>query len=190
MLASKRRKITVLLITVALIWGVYLFEIVFQIDLSSYGIRPRVASGLMGIVFAPFLHGSFFHLLSNTVPLLVLCTLMIVFYEEETLEVVLTVALLGGALTWLLALGDGIHIGASGVIFGLAGFIVCAGILTRRLVALLLGVVILLGYGLPLLWGLVPIREQVSYSGHWYGLFAGIAIAFLYAKTLRLKRDI
>ena len=187
MLATKRQKITVLLVTVVLLWAVYLFGAVFQVDLSSHGIRPRALNGLMGIVFAPFLHGSFFHLLSNTVPLLLLCTLMIVFYEQETLEVVLTVTVMGGALTWLLAFGEGVHIGASGVIFGLAGFIICAGILTKRIVALLLSVAIALGYVLPLLWGLIPIREHVSYAGHWYGLLAGALTAFLYAKTL--KRD-
>jgi len=142
---------------------------------SQYGIIPRTKSGLPGIFCAPFLHASFPHLLANTIPLLVLGS--IIAWRSTAAFVWITIGgtLLGGTLTWLAA-RNACHIGASGLIFCYFGYILAFAWFQRTVLNILLAVVCIFLYG-GALWGLSPLQTGVSWEGHAAGLFAGVTLA-------------
>jgi len=169
---------------VLLIWIVFWAEQSFGINFRSWGIRPRSLIGLRGIIFSPFLHGSTSHLLSNSLPLLVLSMVLLYFYRGISFQVLIVGGLLTGFFTWLIGRGGSVHIGASGIIYLMAGFLFFKGIWSRnaRLIAVSLVVVFLYG---SLIWGVFPMKEKVSWEGHLSGLVSGILCA-LYYKNYKL----
>jgi len=128
------------LAAVLIIWLVYWFEIQLDTDFSSWGILPRNIIGLRGVIFSPFIHGDGLHLLHNTLPLLVLSTSLFYFYDAISFKVLCYGALLTGVLTWVIG-RESYHIGASGVIYLLFGFLSLKGLVSRhfRLLALIMG---------------------------------------------------
>lgn len=176
------QELKVILGIVGVIWGVYLLECLFP-GLISYGLVPRNARGLIGIVTMPFLHGSFAHLMSNTVPLLVLLALM-AGSRTDSLKTTAEIALLGGSLLWVFG-RPSVHVGASGLIYGLSAFLICAGIFEKRLMAVAVAVFVFLIFGTSLLWGMLPsFTTNVSWEGHALGAVAGVMIAFWQSKKL------
>lgn len=163
------------LISVLLIWTVYLMELRFHTNLNAYGVYPRTIEGLRGIIFSPFIHASLEHLYNNTIPLAILMAALFYFYKKVALRVLLIGILFSGVITW--AIGrPSYHIGASGVIYLLASFIFFKGIFTKyyRLVALSLMVVFIYG---SLLWYIFPIKDGISWEGHLGGFLTGLALA-------------
>jgi membrane associated rhomboid family serine protease len=149
-------------------------SVVLDDRLQGGGIHPRRLDGLDGILWAPFLHGGWDHLISNTVPFVILGLLVAGHGRRAWLLATAAVALGGGLLTWLLA-RSGNHVGASGVIFGYIGFLLGAALIRRTLRALLLaGVAMLLYSGFWL--GFVP-RNGISWEGHLFGAVAGFLAA-------------
>lgn len=164
------------LLAVITIWAVFWMELRFQVNLNQYGIYPQKVSGLMGIVFSPFIHGSAEHLYNNTIPLAVLTAALFYFYRNIAFQVLLVGIVVSGFFTW--AIGrPSYHIGASGVIYLLASFIFFKGIFTKhyRLVALSLIVVFIYG---GMLWYVFPVKDGISWEGHLGGFLAGLALAF------------
>lgn len=164
---------------VLLLWLIYWMEIKFIGDISHYGIMPRTISGLRGIVFSPFLHGSVEHLYNNSIPLLVLIAALRYFYRKHALQVLGYGILLSGAITWLIG-RESYHIGASGLIYVLVAFIFFKGIQTGyyRLVALSLIIIMLYG---GMIWYVFPgIEEGISWEGHLGGLITGFIFSRLY----------
>jgi len=156
--------------------AIWLIEIVDTVALGSRlereGIRPRELSGLPGIVWAPFLHAGWGHVLSNTAPLAVLGGLVALRGRNRWVAVTAITIVLGGALTWLLG-GSGNHIGASGVVFGYFGALLGAAFFERRPVAIAPALVaLMLYYGLIV--GLIP-QAGISSEGHLFGLGSGLA---------------
>lgn len=144
--------------------------------LEGGGIHPRRLDGLDGIVWAPFLHAGFTHLLSNTLPFVVLGLLVMAHGRTTWWQVSLAVILVGGALVWLLG-GGGNHIGASGLVFGYLGFLIGAALFGRSAKAFGLALVAVVLYG-GLVWGLLP-RRGVSWEGHLFGAAAGAAASYI-----------
>ncbi|RNC89269.1 MAG: rhomboid family intramembrane serine protease [Allomuricauda sp.] len=163
------------MVSVLLIWGVYWIEIRLGINLNDWGIFPRRISGLKGIFFSPFIHGSLEHLYNNTLPLIVLTAALFYFYKETAFRVLLIGFLLSGLFTWLIG-RTSYHIGASGLIYVLASFVFFKGIFARhyRLVALSLAVVFLYG---GLIWYIFPIKDGISWEGHLSGFLTGLLLA-------------
>jgi membrane associated rhomboid family serine protease len=159
----------------ALMWAVEIVDVVAG-DLDSGGIQPRDPDGLPGIAFAPFLHGGFGHLIGNTLPFLVLGGAIALGGLVRTASVVAIVALVGGLGTWLVGPADTNHIGASGLVFGFAAYLVARGVFSRRLVHLAVGLVVLAVYGTTLLFGLVP-HPGISWQGHLFGAVGGVVAA-------------
>ena len=154
--------------------------------LDQAGIVPRELDGLPGVLWAPFLHYGFGHLLANTVPLLVLGGLVAIKGTTRFLEVTIGVILLGGLGTWLFG-RSGVHLGASGIVFGYFGYLVAAALFERKLRSILLGLTALVLYG-GLVWGVVPTTERVSWEGHLAGLVAGVFVAWYVTRDRRPRR--
>jgi membrane associated rhomboid family serine protease len=165
----------------AICWLVFGLDSLFWHGrLSQHGIVPRHLNGLAGIVWAPFLHASFRHLLANTLPLLILGA--IICGRSRTEFVLVTVAgiLFGGGLTWLIA-RTACHIGASGLVFCYFGYLASMAWFRRTFGTLCVSVVCILGYG-GMLRGIFPSAGAVSWESHLGGLVAGVLLAALTAK--------
>lgn len=156
-----------------LIWAVFVADLF--LPLEQFGLRPRELGGLTGIVAMPFLHGGLGHLMGNTVPLLVLLSLLAL-REDPTLSRVVSIAVLGGIILWLFG-RSAIHIGASGLVFGLATYLIVAGWRERTFSAVAVAAVVALFYGGTLVSGVLPLWRGVSWDGHLAGVIAGAIVA-------------
>lgn len=168
-------------IFVFILWLVKISEILFETDLSFLGIYPLQLKGLPGILFSPLIHENFRHLVSNSLPLLILGTGLFYFYSDVALKVSGWIYFLTGLFVWIGA-RDAWHIGASGLVYGLASFLFFSGIIRRyfRLIALSLLVVFLYG---SMIWGMVPeLYKNVSWESHVLGFVAGIIMAIVYRR--------
>lgn len=168
------------------IWLVFILEIILPFDLMSFGLIPRTATGLLGIPAMPFLHANLQHIVSNTVPLFILLTLL-AGSQANSRTVVVAIISVSGALLWLFG-RPAIHIGASGLIFGLMGFLIVSGLLERRFVPLLISILVIFLYGGTLLLGIVPrLGSHVSWDGHFLGAVAGGVVAYILTSHSRPK---
>jgi membrane associated rhomboid family serine protease len=168
-------------IFIFLMWLVKIIEVLFEVDFSGFGIYPLSLRGLPGIIFSPFIHSDFKHLFNNSLPLLLLSVALFYFYSEVALKVLFWTYILTGILVWLGG-RSAWHIGASGIIYGLASFLFFSGIIRKyfRLIALSLLVVFLYG---EMVWGLFPgIYKNVSWESHMLGFVSGIVLAIWYRK--------
>ena len=173
---SIREELSSIVAFIAVIWGVFVVSR-FMPSLNSCGVVPRTLRGLAGIPAMPFLHANLHHVLSNTFPLLILLALLASSAARPWM-IVVGIALLNGALLWLLGRPK-THIGASGLIFGLIAFLILSGFLERRLASMAIAVIVLFFYGGTLLFGVLPrLRSQVSWEGHFCGAVAGAIVAY------------
>jgi membrane associated rhomboid family serine protease len=166
---------------VLLLWGIHLIEVLSDEELAAFmGILPRQAEGLLGIVTFPLIHGGWGHLSSNSLPLIILGTAILFFYRPIALRSIAFIYLLHGAFVFLAA-RPVTHIGASGLVYGFAAFLLTSGILRRERSLMALSMLVIFIYG-GMIWGVLPIREGVSWEGHLFGAIAGIAAAFYYRR--------
>ena len=159
------------------LWLVKIFESVTGFDTIEYGVYPRTLSGLLGILTAPLIHGTPAHLLSNTLPIVVLGTALLYGYPKSA-RIVIPVLYLGTGLgVWLIG-RESYHVGASGLSFGMMFFVFTIGVLRwdRRAIGLAMAVFFLYG---GMVWGVFPGDPQVSYESHLSGAILGVALAFL-----------
>jgi membrane associated rhomboid family serine protease len=166
---------------VAMMWGLEILDqVLLGHALDTLGILPRQLVGLRGIIFAPFLHGNFAHLMANTIPFLTLGWLVMARNNGDFVVVSLVSMVVGGFGTWLFG-SRGLHIGASGVIFGYLGYLLTRCYFDRKLssgsIALFVGVT----YG-SLLWGVLPSMPGISWEGHLFGAIGGMISARLLAR--------
>ncbi|NER78217.1 MAG: rhomboid family intramembrane serine protease [Leptolyngbya sp. SIO1D8] len=167
---------------VGLLWGVQLVNaLLFNNGLAVYGIHPRQLSGLQGILWAPLLHGSFSHLMSNTVPLLTLGWLIMLQETGNLLIVTIIAAFVSGLGTWFMGAPMSVHIGASGVVFGYLGYLLLRGYFERSVISISLSLLVIALYG-GLIWGVLPNQPGVSWEGHLFGFVGGCLAARLLAK--------
>jgi len=167
--------------SIALIWGVSAVNwLVFAGSLNAWGILPRTARGLVGIPLSPLLHGGIFHLLSNSVGLLLLGGLVILREERHFWFVTVAAAVLGGLGVW--AFGRPVvHIGISGVIFGYLGYLLLTGWFERRFGSIVLSIVAFLLWA-PMLLGMLPVQIGVSWESHVFGFVSGVLAAWWLAR--------
>ncbi len=168
---------------VAVMWAVEIVDVVAG-DLDSAGIRPRDVDGLVGVVLAPVLHGGFGHLIGNTIPFLLLGGAIALSGLARIAAVTVIVALVGGLGTWLTAPAATVHIGASGLVFGFAAYLIARGAYSRRALHLGTGLVVIGVYGTTLLFGLVP-TPGISWQGHAFGAVGGVVAARLLHRAAR-----
>jgi membrane associated rhomboid family serine protease len=172
-----RQELSGVLLFVGLIWFVFILESLLPFQLESFGITPRTSHGLIGIVTSPFLHANLQHLISNTVPLIVLLFLL-AGSKSNSWAVVAAIVIFSGALLWLLG-RPATHIGASGLIYGLIAYLLVSGFREQRILPMLTALIVGFLYGGTLLFGILPTAgADVSWDGHLFGAIAGGAVAY------------
>jgi membrane associated rhomboid family serine protease len=168
----------------------YLVELVDTLDrnhLDGYGIRPREADGLDGIVFAPLLHHGWAHLAANTVPLLVFGFLILLAGVARWAAVTAIVWVVGGAGTWLTGQPHSLHLGASVLAFGWLVYLLLRGVFARDASQVALGAILLFLYG-GILYGVLPGQPGVSWQGHLFGALGGALAAYRFGANDRVSR--
>jgi membrane associated rhomboid family serine protease len=162
---------------VALMWGIEILDqVLLRGSLDQFGIKPRSGDGLWGILWAPFLHGSFRHLIANTVPFISLAWLVMLRRTSDFWVVTIVTMAIGGVGTWLLGAPGTVHIGASGLVFGYLGFLLLRGYFERQFWSICLSVAVMTLYG-GLLLGVLPVARGVSWEGHLCGFVGGVLAA-------------
>ena len=172
-----RLAVRIALTFVAILWLIQLLNSGLDLRPEDFGVRPRQAIGLIGILFAPLVHGDFEHLFANSLPLLVAGTAMMYLYPQSALRVLPAIYFGPGVAVWLFA-GGSSHIGASGLVYGLVAYILVAGLIRRDRRAIAASLLISFMYG-ALVWGVLPIRIGISWQTHLAAALigAGLAIA-------------
>ncbi|WP_319503171.1 rhomboid family intramembrane serine protease [uncultured Draconibacterium sp.] len=165
---------------VLLLWLVKIVELTSGLSFVEFGIFPRHINGLQGILFSPFIHSDFSHLISNSLPFFILGFMLIYFYRRISYRIFFLLYILSGISTWLMG-REAWHIGASGVVYALAAFHFVSGIIRSDVRLLTLSAIVVFLYG-GLVWGLLPIRPEISWEGHLSGAIFGVALAFYYRK--------
>ena len=173
-----KTQVTILGGFVALMWLIELVDIlVFRQALNIYGILPRQIIGLRGILFAPFLHGGLGHLIANTLPFLILGWFVMLRETSDFFVVTGITMLVSGLGVWLFG-SPGLHIGASGIVFGYLGFLLLRGYFERNIPSILLSLIVGVLYG-SLIWGVLPLQQGISWEGHLFGFIGGVLAARL-----------
>ncbi|HNU58429.1 MAG TPA: rhomboid family intramembrane serine protease [Aquaticitalea sp.] len=167
---------------VIVLWLVFWAQVRFFPEIKDFGIHPQTFQGLRGIVFSPFIHNDIQHIFNNTVPLFILSMALFYFYRPIAWKVLLYGILLSGTITWIIGRPSN-HIGASGLVYVLMGFVFFKGIFAKyyRLVALSLIVVFLYG---SMIWYVFPVEEKISWEGHLAGLLTGLLFAVVFRKAI------
>ncbi|MEU8676905.1 rhomboid family intramembrane serine protease [Streptomyces sp. NPDC048560] len=166
---------------VALLWVLEGIDTAADHSLDTYGISPREPSELLDVVPSAFLHSGWDHVASNSVPLLVLGFIAALAGLRRFAAVVLTVIVIGGLGVWLTAPSHTVTLGASGVVFGLFGYLLVRGFVDRRPLDIVTGVIIAAVYG-SILWGVLPTDSGISWQGHLFGLIGGVTAAFVFRR--------
>lgn len=163
------------------LWLVFWLEIRLDKSYSHYGILPGVKTGMKGILFGPFIHGSLQHLFNNSIPLLVLGAALLYFYPKQAFKVFILGYLFSGLGTWFIG-RYAFHIGASGVVYMLASYLFFQGLFSKNRAQISLSLVVVFFYG-SMIWYLFPIDPQVSWEGHSSGFIVGFLLALLFYKS-------
>lgn len=165
---------------VVVLWLIHLMNWALDLDPLPFGVRPREWLGLIGIGAAPLVHGDFAHLVANSVPLLVLGAVMLFLYPHSTLRVLPAVYLGPGVLVWLFG-RDSVHLGASGLVYGLVSYVFVAGLLRRDRRAIAASLMVVMLYG-SLAWGVLPIQPRMSWETHLSATVIGVLMALALRK--------
>ena len=166
---------------ITILWIIRLFEVYTQIDLSTYGIYPRKISGLIGIFTAPLIHSDFSHIFSNTLSLYILTFFIFYFYLRASIKVFFIIYIFHGLFVWIFA-REAYHIGASGLVYGFAGFLFFMGLLRKDTRSIAVSLLVTFLYG-GIVWGILPTDPKVSYEAHLSGALVGILCAFIFRKS-------
>lgn len=157
-------------------WAVFVVEYYGNFEFGIYGVLPRTFQGLIGIVTMPLIHGGIGHIMSNTLPLIILGSTIYLFYDKIAKRVFLQCYFITGVLVWIVG-RDFYHIGASGLIYGLGGFLISIGFFRRDMKSIIISIVVIIFYG-GMVYGLFPFDEGISFEGHLMGAIVGVASAY------------
>lgn len=166
------------LVIVGCFWLVKVIEDVYDFDFAEYGILPLHIEGLKGIFLSPFIHGSYDHLISNSVPFLILAFALFYFYRYLAYRILFLIYLLSGICVWFGG-RESYHIGASGIVYGLASFLFFSGVLRKDANLLTIGIIVIFLYG-SMFWGIFPLKPEISWESHLWGALSGLILAWYY----------
>ena len=170
------------LLLLVLLWTLYLGDTQLGWGLSDWGVHPRKWIGLPGILMMPLIHSNtdMHHILNNSLPTFVLLSALIYFYHSIALKVFVLLWIATGFSVWIGAEG-GVHIGMSGVIYGMSSFLFFSGVFRRYRPLMVLSLIVVFLYG-SMIWGIFPLRDHISWEGHLFGMGWGIVFAYLFRK--------
>lgn len=169
-----------------LLWIVFVVDYsgLTDFNFSRLGVYPLKLSGLWGVVFSPFIHASFSHLLSNTIPLIILMSMLFYFYSPIAFSSFALLWLFSGIITWLIG-RNSFHVGASGLVFALVFFLFFSGLLRRHIPLAAVSMIVAFVYG-GTVWSMFPVTQyidvSISWEAHLAGAIAGLMVALLYRK--------
>lgn len=170
---------------VLFLWVVFFFQVNSDLNLSKFGVLPREAKGLPGIITSVFVHGSIEHIASNSIPLLVLGMMLFYFYKKIAKASFIWIWLISGIWLWIGGRNNAdypvYHIGASTLIYGLATFLFFSGVFRKHLRLMVVSALVVFLYG-SIMWGVFPFKTEISWEGHLFGAIAGVLVAFNYRK--------
>ena len=180
-MSNKKKIISTLfipLLFLLLMWLVKIIEVNFQTNFVRYGVFPKTIDGLKGILFSPFIHKDFTHLINNSYPILILGGMLFAVYRKIAIQLFIWLYFIAGLWLWVIG-RPSFHIGASGLIYALASFLLVSGLIRKnpRLTATSMLVIFLYG---SMIWGLLPTKEPISWEGHLAGFLAGFLVAIFY----------
>jgi len=181
--------VQLLLGIVLLMWALEVVDVALDNRLDQYGIVPRELEGLDGVIAAPFLHVGFGHLVANTLPFVAMGLVIALEGPLRLLGVTVITAVISGLGTWLIAPADTIHLGASGVVFGYATYLIARGLFNRRVMEIAIGAGVALLWGGALLAGLEP-QQGISWQGHLFGAIGGVVAARVLSERREAGRSI
>jgi membrane associated rhomboid family serine protease len=161
-----------------LIWAVKFYEISMELSFVEGGVYPRKLSGLKGILLSPLIHGDWKHLLDNSLPVLLLSLALFYFYRDIAYKIWMLIYFIGGILLWGVG-RQAYHIGASGLIYGLAAFLFLSGVIRKVRSLMAISLLVVFWYG-SMVWGLLPYDFEVSFEAHITGVVAGVILALIY----------
>jgi len=161
-----------------LLWAIKFYEMTMEISLIEGGVYPRKLSGLKGILFSPLIHGDWKHLVDNSMPVFLLSLAVFYFYRDIAYKIWFLIYFIAGILLWGIG-REAYHIGASGLIYGLAAFLFLSGVIRRVRSLMAISLLVVFWYG-SLVWGLLPFDFEVSFEAHMTGVIAGILLALVY----------
>ncbi len=164
-----------------LMWLVFAIEYYLQVDLGYLGIYPRSITGLVGVVMAPLLHGNFNHLMSNSIPLLVLGGSLFFFFPSLAIRVFFQAYFFTNILVWIFG-RPFYHIGASGLIYALASFLVFYGLFKRNFKSVIISAIVIFSYG-GMAYGLLSFDDRISWESHLMGAVVGLVTAYTFSKA-------
>ena len=164
---------------IAFMWLMAGASLLFESDFHFLGIFPRRLTALTGVITSPFVHSGFRHLLNNSLPLFILGSALFYFYSQVSFRVLAWITLLTGLAVWVTA-RPAWHIGASGIVYGLASFLFVSGIIRRHIPLMALSLLVVFLYG-EMVWGIFPgFRFDISWESHMLGAAAGVILAVWY----------
>ena len=161
-----------------LLWGIKFFEISMDLSFVEGGVYPRSLKGTRGILFSPLIHGDWKHLVYNSMPVFFLGLALFYFYRDIAYKIWFLIYFVGGILLWGFG-RQAYHIGASGLIYGLAAFLFLSGVIRRVRSLMAISLLVVFWYG-GMVWGLLPFDFEVSFEAHITGAVAGIILAVVY----------
>ena len=165
---------------VGLLWLILIVDSVLGLGLARFGLRPRHLEGLIGIFTAPLLHSGAEHLFSNTLPLLISLTTLLYLYPRAAMRVIPIIWMGSGLLAWIVG-RPSLHFGASGFVYGLLAYVFISGILRMDMRSVAVSVMVWFLYG-SMIWGVLPIRPNMSWELHLGGAILGVAMAIIYRR--------
>lgn len=169
------------ILAIIVLWIIKGLQVTFSWDLGVYGVFPRSVDGLVGIITAPLIHGSFEHLFSNTLALFILTTALFYEYPKAAKWTFIIIYIGSGLGVWLFA-RESYHYGASGLTHGMLFFLFLIGILRRDKPAMAIAMIVFFLYG-SMVWGVLPTEESISFESHLFGALMGIICAILFRKN-------
>lgn len=174
------RSFTISIVFVGILWIILIIQNLSELKFFELGILPRHLNGLTGILTAPLIHSNYPHLISNSPTLLILSTGILYFYPSAAPKAFTLIYLLSGGLIWIFA-RQAWHIGASGLLYGLLGFLFFSGIFRRDRRSIALALLVIFLYG-GFVWGILPLSREISWEAHLFGGLSGILASFLFRK--------
>jgi membrane associated rhomboid family serine protease len=168
---------------VAVLWMVKIIEVALAVDFAPLGIYPRSMLGSVGIFTGPLIHGDFIHLLSNSIPILILTVGLFYFYKKVAIKVFFLLYFMTGIWVWFAA-REAFHIGASGLVYGLISFMLFSGFIRRDIPSLSISFAVMVLYGGNMVYGVIPGNSEISWESHFLGMLAGLFCAIYFKNAV------